>query len=135
MTRTANIGHWFLVASLFAEAMAFCYLTGVEEALGRTFGFVRAYPLQFWFLVLGSFCLSLLGFFAAAVVLLRRPWSGRVVAVFCCGAIIFAVSRASLAEGSDWYFVSGLCVLPVAALGYTVFNWISLRANPRASEA
>ena len=81
MTRTANIGHWFLLISLFLESMWLGHVTSAGYALGQAFGFRRAYPWSYWSDALIGLLICLLGFFAASTVLLDRSV---VKASFCC---------------------------------------------------
>lgn len=129
MTRTANIGHWFLITSLFVEAMLLGHLSSTDYVLGRLFGFERAYPWSHWFRVSSGLFVCLLGFFAMSTVLLHLPWSKRVVAVFCFVAIVFITARALTAESSEWWFASEFCLLPIAVLGYLAFSRFGSRSN------
>ena len=129
MKRIANIGYWFLLTSLFVESMSLGHLTSTEYVLGRLFGFQRAYPWSYWSRVLGGLFVCLLGFLATSTVLLHRPWSKQLVAVFCSVAIVCILARALSTDSSDWWIASEFCFLPVAVLGYLAFNWFGSRLD------
>jgi hypothetical protein len=129
MKRTANIGYWFLVTSLFVESMWLGHLTSVEYVLGRMFGFERAYPLSHWFRVGSGLFVCLLGFFATSTVLLDRPWSKQLAAVFCSVAIVFILARAFSTQPPDWWFASASCFLPVVVLGHLALSWFGSRLD------
>ncbi|HXY26276.1 MAG TPA: hypothetical protein VEI73_16610 [Candidatus Acidoferrum sp.] len=118
-----SIGYWFLIAALFIEAMSLGHLTSAEYSLGIVFGFKRAYPETFWFHVLSGLFVCLLGFFTTATVLLHRPWSKRMVAVFCCVTILYISVRALSTQGLNWSQALEFCFLPIAALGYLALTW------------
>jgi hypothetical protein len=129
MKRIANIGYWFLLTSLFVESMSLGHLTSADYVLGRVFGFKGAYPWSFWFEVLSGLFVCLLGLFTTSTVLLHRPWSKQLIAVFCSVAIVFILARALSAQSSDWWFALEFCVLPVAVLGYLTFSWRGSRLD------
>jgi hypothetical protein len=129
MKRIANIGHWFLLTSLFVESMSLGYLTSAEYVLGRVFGFERAYPWSQSFRVLSGLSVCLLGFFTTSTVLLHRAWSKQLVAVFCSVAIVLILAQALSEQSPDWRFASELCFLPVAMLGYLAFSWLGSRID------
>jgi hypothetical protein len=129
MKRIANIGYWFLLTSLFVESMSIGHLTSADYVLGRVFGFKRAYPWSFWFEVLSGLFVCLLGLFATSIVLLHRPWSRQLVAVFCSVAIVFISVRALSAQSSDWWLALEFCLLPAVVLGYLVFSWLGSRLD------
>jgi uncharacterized membrane protein required for colicin V production len=130
MSNTAKYGHWFLLASLFAQAMFFGHLASTDYALGRVFGFARAYPREFWFLVLGGLLVCLLGFLATAAVLVKSRWSKQSAALFCLAAVAFILARVHSDNSRDWRFASELCILPATVLGYLAFDWLSSRPTP-----
>jgi hypothetical protein len=129
MTRTANIGHWFLLTPLFVESMWLGHVTFADYVLGQAFGFRRAYPSSYWLDVLSGLFIYLLGFFAASTVLLDHRWSKQVSAVFCSLAIVFFSVRALSAQSRDWWFESESCFLPVVLLGYLAFSWFGSRLD------
>ena len=129
MKRTANIGYWFLLTSLFIESMLIGHLASADYVLGRAFGFQRAYPWSHWFHVLSGLFVCLLGFFATSTVLLPRPWSKQLVVVFCSVAIVFTLARALSAQASEWWFASEFCFLPIAMLGYLACKWFGSRLD------
>jgi hypothetical protein len=129
MKRITNIGYWFLLTSLFVESMSLSHLTSADYVLGRAFGFKRAYPGSFWFDVLSGLFVCLLGFFTASTVLLHRPWSKQLVAVFCSVLIAFISVRALSTQSSDWWFALEFCFLPVVVLGYLAFSWFGSRLD------
>jgi len=129
MKRIANIGYWFLLTSLFVESMSLGHLTSSDYVLGRLFGFQRAYPWSHWFRVLGGLFVCLLGFFTTSTVLLQRPWSKQLVAMFCSVAIVFILARALSAQSWDWWYASEFCFLPVAVLAYLAFSWRGSRLD------
>lgn len=129
MKRIANIGYWFLLTSLFVESMSLGYLTSADYVLGRAFGFERAYPWSQWFRALSGLFVCLLGFFTTSTVLLHRPRSKQLVAVFCAVAIVFISARALSTQSSNWLFASEFCFLPVAVLGYLAFTWLGSRLD------
>ena len=129
MTRTANIGHWFLLISLFLESMWLGHVTSAGYVLGQAFGFRRAYPWSYWSDALIGLLICLLGFFATSTVLLDHRWSKQVSAMFCSLAIAFFSVRALSAQSRDWWFVSESCFLPAVLLGYLAFGWFGSRLN------
>jgi hypothetical protein len=129
MKRIANIGYWFLLTSLFVESMSLGHLTSSDYVLGRLFGFQRAYPWSLWFRVLGGLFLCLVGFFATSTVLLHRPWSKQLVAVFCSVAIVFISARALSSQSWDWWVVTQFCFLPFGVLVYLAFSWFGSRLD------
>jgi len=129
MKRTANIGHWFLLTSLFVESMWLGHVTSAGYVLGQAFGFRRAYPSSYWLDVLSGLFICLLGFFATATVLLDRRWSKQVSAVFCSLAIVFFSVRALSTKSGDWWIASESCFLPVVLLGYLAFSWFGSRLD------
>jgi len=124
-----NIGYWFLLTSLFVESMSLSHLTSADYVLGRAFGFERAYPWSFWLSVLGGLSVCLLGFFTTSTVLLRRPWSKRLAAVFCSVTIVFITASVLSGQSSDWWLASEFCFLPVAVLVYLAFSWLGSRLD------
>lgn len=130
MSDAAKHGHWLLLASLFVQAMFFGHMASTDYALGKVFGFARAYPRSFWFLVLGGLVVCLLGFLATAATLMQRWWSTRLAALSSLIAIVFSFARTLSADSSDWWFAAELCILPVLVLGYLIFDWFSSRPTP-----
>ena len=130
MKRPLNIGYLFLLTSLFVESMWLGHLTSAEYVLGRTFGFERAYPWSHWFHVVSGLLVCLLGFFATSTVLLDRPWSKQLAAVFCLVAIVFISARALLTQPPEWWFAAESCFLPIGVLGFLALSWFGSRLDP-----
>ena len=129
MKRSWNIGYWFLLASLFIEAMLLGHMASTDYVLGRMFGFERAYPWSHWFRVLGGLLVCLLGFVAASSVLLHRPWSKQLAALFCSAAVVFISARALSADSWNWWLTSEFYLLPIAVLIYLACGWFGSRLN------
>lgn len=130
MKRTVNIGHWFLLTALFVESMWLGHLTSAGYILDRMFGFARAYPWSYWFHVVGGLFVCLLGFFATSAVLLGRPWSRQLAAVFCFVAIGFISARALLTQPPEWWFAAESSFLPICVLGFLALSWFGPRLGP-----
>src|ERR1700730_18650193 len=131
MKRTRNIGYWFLPTSLFLESMWLGHLTSAQYVLGRTFGSKRAYPSSHWFHVAGGLFRCLLGFFATSAVLLDRPGSEHLAAVFCRVAIVFTSVRGLLREPPECWFRARSCLLPIGVLGYLTPSRFQSRLDAR----
>src|SRR5262249_52077090 len=130
MSPTTKYGHWFLLTSVFLQAMLLGHMASVDYALGRAFGFARAYPRDFWFSVLGGSGACLLGLVSTGALLLRHPRSRQLAGGFCFAAITFLAARALMTIGSsDWWFVSEVCLLPAAVLVYLPSTLYSSKLN------
>ena len=131
MSHTAKYGHWFLLTSIFVQAMFLGHITSTDYALGRVFGFARAYARNFWLMVLGGLLVCLLGFFATASILLRRPWSKQLATAFCSAEILFILGRAFFTGSPDWWFALEACALPVVVLVYLAItvSWSKLNTH------